>query len=327
MVLDRRRKAFHYRHSVFLPFSGAMQGKNLQSVLSHLLKHKFKTIRDRCYYPDKKNIGDAVNDSLWPHFFVNSIDEEFSMLCLEVMYVEPGNSVPIIETEYDKSEIECEALLPPSASGDKSREFLDSIAYVAILENHVIFMQSKAIGIKDIEEYVNYLLGEAGIFADEKAGVLFQSANTGIPSLSLRQKSVKSVRLNLPLANGVSSLDVDDGIKLLETLVGEARLKELKKKIGIEISELKIDISFGYKYSTSNRNQELLALIAQGLLDSRDEDLEIELKGAGRIVGDEIQIKKYEGVEYSDSLPRKSDVYRIMANWLVDLLEQGIIEP
>lgn len=327
MALDRRRKGFHYRHAVFFPSPAEHAHTNLQSILKTIFKSHLKSINERCFFPDHRDIGRPENDHKWPHFFVNCVADNYSMLCLEIMYIEPGSSVPIIETDYAKSEIECQALQPPAINGDDSREFLDSIAYVAVLENHVMFMQSKAIGIKDIEEYFNFVISKTNTFGEADAKLLFQSDNRGLASLTLKQKTVKNVRLNLPLANSMSSLDVDDGMRVLETLIGPSRVESLKEKIGIGIADLKIDISFGYKYTTSQDNQEILSNIAQGLLDSRDEELEIELKGAGRIVGDEIQIKKQDSVTYTLSLPDRDDVYRIMANWLVELLETGVIEP
>lgn len=327
MALDRRRKGFHYRHAVFIPSPAAHAHTNLESILKTIFKRHLTSINERCYYPERKNIGNDAVDRKQPHMFINSVNEHYSLLCLELMYIEPGSSVTIIETDYEKNEIACEALLPPSISGDESREFLESIAYVAVIENHVMFMQSKAIGIKDIEEYFNFAILKTSALGDAGGILHFHSDNKNLASLTLKQKSVKNVKLNLPLAASLSSLEADDGMKVLETLIGTSRLNELKQKIGIEIADLKIDISFGYKYTTTQRNQDILSTIAQDLLDSRDEELEIELKGAGRIVGDEIQIKKYENVNYTLSLPDKDDVYRIMANWLVELLEQGVVEP
>ncbi|WP_223569393.1 hypothetical protein [Pseudomonas sp. BF-R-26] len=324
MISDKRRKAFHYRHAAFHP-NPLSRPNNLQEILERSKRHSLKTADLRCFYPEGGHFGDA-SKLTEPHIFISRYDDLFSMLFMEIMYVEPGNSIPIFATDYKKETIECESLPSVSMSTDGSKEYLESLAFVAVFQNHVLIMQSKAIGIKDIEEYFDALLRHVHEIQDNELFTL-QAHSLTSNNISLTDKKVKNVSLLLPLANDPYSFDSDDGIKVLSTLIGEHRVAELRHVMGADISELQLEIAVGYKYNTSPENQKVLSNIAQGLVDAREEGLTIDLKGSGRIVGDQLQIKTNEYVPYENALPVRQHVYEIMATWLVDLIEKGLIEP
>ncbi|GCY00887.1 hypothetical protein [Escherichia coli] len=90
---------------------------------------------------------------------------------------------------------------------------------------------------------------------------------------------------------------------------------------------LSIDISIGYKYKASESEQDMLRKITQGLVDNRDESLTIELKGAGILRNDEIQLKDSVNIEYSNGMLIADNVAEEMISWLLRLLDTGVINP
>ncbi|WP_318369835.1 hypothetical protein [Enterobacter sp.] len=327
MSADTKRKALHYRRSVLLPNVEQGESQPLQMRLDRAYRHQLTSVESRCFFcdiaDDRQDEGDFKKD---PHFFISKAEEKFSMFCAEIMYVEPGNSVATIVADYSVKDLESESLPATHELGLDSREYLESVAYISVIDNHVIILQSKAIRIKDIENYINHILKKTNELNKSEL-VLLQVNSLSSSSVSLNNNKVKRIKLSLPMAHSPSTADFEDGYRVLETLVGEERLSSIKNSMGIDISDLMVDISIGYKYSTSSSNEQILEHLAKDFIDNRDEDLVIELKGAGRIVGEEVQVKEYKYVPYRNNQPVKEAVYEMMTSWLISLLERGNIEP
>ncbi|MBD1571500.1 hypothetical protein [Aliivibrio sp. S10_S31] len=316
--LDKRRKQIHYRHAVLLPNHSKLGLQTLQQRFSRLMSQELTNITDRLYFQS----GDSIEKD--PHMAFSHCFEEKGMFCGQIVYVEPGNSVPVIsKNDYNKASLPVEAL---QISDEMSREYLDSIAFISIINNHVIILQSKAIRIKDIEEYLNFLL-QSNKEIDDYEFVTLQANNLTLDDNTLKNKQVKNVNITLPLSVNPSHLDDTVAFDVLSSLLGSHRIEELKSLQTTDTKDLKIDINIGYKYNTNDANQNMLTKLTQDLLDNRDESLTIELKGTGRLVGDEIQLKTTINLPYDKSLPVTEHVFRLMLDWLLELLDQGVINP
>ena len=327
MSNETKRKALHYRRSILLPDIESGEALTLQARFDRAYRYRLTSVEARCYFYDIANDrqveGEFKKD---PHLFISKAEEKFGMFCAEIMYVEPGNSVATIVSDYSVKELESESFPATGDLGLDSREYLESVAYISIINNHVIILQSKAIRIKDIEKYINYILSYSEELNPSEQ-ILLQVNSISSSEISLINNRVKKIKLSLPMAHSPSTADYEDGYKVLATLVGEERLETIKQSMGIDISDLSVDISIGYKYTTSSDNERILEHLARDFLDNRDEDLVIELKGAGRIVGEEVQVKEYKMIPYKKNQPIKEVVYEIMTTWLISLLEKGNIEP
>ncbi|HAS6878219.1 hypothetical protein [Vibrio alginolyticus] len=289
--------------------------------MTRIVEQELTKVEERLYFFSDDEDSDIEKE---PHMAFSQCFTESGMFCGQIVYVEPGNSVPVISrNDYAKSTLSVEAL---HFNDESSREYLDSIAFVSVVNNHVIILQSKAIRIKDVEEYINHLLRTCGEF-DDAEFVVLQANNLTLDDNTLRNKQVKNVNLSLPLSANWASPEEDPAFEILRTLIGHQRIEEIKNRQTTDSSDLKIDINIGYKYNTTDTNQKILTQITQDLLDNRDESLVIELKGAGRLIGDEIQLKVAINLPYDNSLPVTEHVFQQMMDWLLELLDQGVINP
>lgn len=319
--LDKRRKVFHYRHASLLPSHSKLASLSLQERLGNLLANELRSVSDRIYFFTDKI--DDMDTEKHPHIAISNYEIENGVLFAQLVYVEPGNSVAVIsKDDYTKESLDVEAL----NLNEDAKEYLDSVAFVTIVNNHVIILQSKAIRIKDIEEYINHLMTSHKKLSDDEFIVL-RANNLSLDDISLKNKKIKNVNLTLPLS--VSSDQVDDStaFEVLRSLIGHQRLNDLKHFETSELGHLKIDINIGYKYSTSEQNQKLLSSLTQSLVDNRDESLTIEFKGAGRLVGEEIQVKDAFYLAYDKGLPMSEHVKSSMIEWLIQLLDEGVVNP
>lgn len=323
---DKRRKVLHYRHAVVLPKHSHLTSLSLQARLTRILTDELSTVSSRCYFPDKDEgeYGCVERDA---HIAISYADTSDEMLCIELIYIEPGTSVPVISrVDYDTDVLNYEAL--DLQTSDANREYLESIAFIGIINNHVILLQSKTIRIKDVEEYLNVLLHKTS-HLDSSDYLVLQAGNSSFDSNSLRHNKVKSVKLSIPFSSGGLTPEREGAYDILKVLIGNNRAFDFNKlqSVSDDGRDLLLDVSIGYKYSTSDGNHEALREITQHLLDSRDESLTIELKGAGRIIGDEVQLKNQIYLLYSHSLPVRDCVFEGMIDWLISLLDDGMVNP
>lgn len=317
-------KALHYRHAVMLPKQAALLTSDLQSRLAEVVTNKFPTVEDRVLFLEN---GDAEPDiATHAHMVMSKSFERNGIFFAEIVYIEPGGSVPVFDvTEYKNPKLEYEAF---RITGADVKEYLDSFAYIGVVKNHVVILQSRAIRIKDIENYINFILKE-NLRVDVNNFIVLQASNLSISNEFLRRNNVKNVSLKLPLTYNGDGVD-DAASELLRSLIGEHRVDELKRNSVPDTSikeHLTIDISIGYKYRASENEQQLLRKITEGLIDNRDEMLTIELKGAGILKNDEIQLKDNVSIEYSKGLPVVDSVCDEMVEWLIRLLDTGVINP
>jgi hypothetical protein len=81
-----------------------------------------------------------------------------------------------------------------------------------------------------------------------------------------------------------------------------------------------------YKRQTDGRSQQLLNNLTTALRHAGDEDMRIELKNGSVINGSELQIKSFKGISSYNGLLDPSDVFSKMNEWLLECLDQGIID-
>ncbi|HAS8314744.1 TPA: hypothetical protein I7702_07205 [Vibrio vulnificus] len=321
--LDRRRKQLHYRHAVSIPELSKLSRRTPQDRLTRIVEQELTSVEERLYFFNEPLTDDNDIEKI-PHMAFSQCSTEHGMFCGQIFYIEPGSAVPVISrNDYTKSVLPVEAL---QFTGDNAKEYLDSIAFIGVVNNHVIILQSKAIRIKDIEEYVNYLLHKCAE-QDNTDYIVLQANNLTLDENTLRNKQVKNVNLSLPLLANFSSPNEDPAFDVLRSLIGHHRIEEIKNQATTSLSDLKVEISIGYKYNTNDTNQKILTQITQDLLDNRDESLTIELRGAGKLIGDEVQLKVAINLPYDNSLPVTEHVFQQMMDWLLELLDQGVINP
>lgn len=324
---DVRNKTLHYRYAITLPDHSLFETKDLQFRLKDQLASNYVSVKDRLLFTDLPSGLGTPTVARHAHMAISKWFEQGGMLFAEIVYIEPGNSVPVFPiSDYDKDQLSYAAL---NISSNKVNEYLDSIAYIGIVKNHLVILQSRSIRMKDIENYLNFIL-ESDICKGRNNYLVVQANNLTISNDLLKRNEVKNVSLNLPVTYNGTYLDAN-AADLLMSLIGEQRVAEIKEKslqhLDSKKDSLNINISIGYKYKATLDELELLKRITEGLVDNRDESLTIELKGAGILRNDEIQVKDSFNIAYSNGLPVKEKVADEMINWLLSLLNKGVINP
>lgn len=320
-----KRKLLHYRKATFFkPI-----GRSLQECLEDALAKRT---------PVAQRFRDLSNDPLdedgWQQF-INTHRTALGMEFGNLVLYAPNQNKQVLALDINADELDIRQISPPPSKDGLKNQFLESILYYGIRENHVALLQSVAMRARDFEAYLNWILREAGII-DEQNAVFLNNHAPQVTRETLERSEVKSVRIGTALTDATlvdASADVakarfrpfGEGLDVLRAMIPE-RLKDLTWADLAASSNLEVFVEVTYKRQTDAPSQQALNKIASALRHVSDDDVRIELKGGTTIIGSELQVKNYINVDTYGGIVDPADLFGKMSDWLVQMLEDGIVE-
>lgn len=328
MAIETKRKQLHYRKASFLKPTGRPLQDLLEEALNKLtpVKKRFESLTDV-----------SSSDELWRRF-INTHRAAMGMQFGNLMLYANEQNRAIISIDETADELNVEQIAPPVSNDGKRREFLDSILYYGIKSNHIILLQSMSLRARELELHFNWLLREAGLI-DQQNAVFLNNFAPRMTHEKMENAEVKSVKLGTPLYDHyeqVTEVLQDDkksikfkpfgeGIDILNALAPN-RVPKLSWEELEASSNLEVFVEITYKRQTDVKSQKLLNNLTTALRHAGDEDIRIELKNGSVINGSELQIKGFKSISSYNGLLEPSDVFSKMNEWLLESLEQGIID-
>lgn len=320
-----KRKLLHYRKATFLkPI-----GRSLQECVEDALA---KQTPVKMRFRDLSN--DPQDEDGWRQF-INTHRTALGMEFGNLVLYAPDQNKQVLALDENADELDIRQLSPPPGRDGLKNQFLESILYYGVRENHIILLQSVAMRARDFEAYLNWLLRQAGIFDDNNA-VFLNNYAPQVTRETLEHSEVKSVRIGTALTDATlyeSPSDVTrtrfrafgEGIEVLRTIMPE-RMKDLTWADLSASNNLEVFVEVTYKRQTDSSSQATLNKIASALRHVSDDDIRIELKGGTTVVGSQLQVKNYISVDTYGSVVDPVDLFGKMSDWLVQILEDGIVE-
>lgn len=142
---ERRTKTLTYKHIKFHE-----SGPELKGLLEKALtRHDTVGARRQSLAPDGE-------PPIWRLIGQSSIEKEFIFGVL-VQYVPGSNPVVLTDDESAKS-ITVEQMAVPRTDDGKRREPLEGMLFFAVIENHLVLMQSSALRADHLEKHLLWLL-------------------------------------------------------------------------------------------------------------------------------------------------------------------------
>jgi len=326
-----KRKLLHYRKAQFFsPVSG-----DLQSLLAEAL-NKLNNVGERFNVIDES--ADNTSEDTGFRRFINTHRSKLGMEFGNLVLYADGVNKQTLTIDKKVDELDVEQMAPPKTEDGKRREFLESILYYGIKDNHVVLLQSMALKSREFESYINWLLKEAGVISPEN-NVFLNNHAPKITNEKLENSTIKSVKISTPLYNAVEEISnkkvpnvkkrfrpVGEGLDILK-VIAQHRFDDFSVDDIQDNSNLEVFVEVTYKGQTDNGSQSLLNKLTQVLRHSGDDGIRIDLKGAGTIVGSELQIKSFKSIEVHEGLVLPQSVFEKMQEWLASNLEMGFIDP
>lgn len=325
MSRDAVTKRAYLKQTIFLD---RRRSPTIQAKLAQSLK-KLHRIGDR-----KEVLGDDqryVRAIIYHRQFANMLFGIFASY-------ERGTHQLTVAEDDDAETLTIEQVAPPKGADNKRREFLEGVCYFGLFDNHVVVVQSNALGSKQIEQHINWLFRQGGVVAEGDGVGLSDQIATATKD-KIRQAHVKEVEIGAPLVQPAEGEITERqeitkekaltfggfGIDILRQVIGD-KLDSMKLADALD-GNIEVSIKVRYKQKTTEKAHELLDNIALAIRHIDEDQVKLHLVGGGNVVGSQLKLSTLLRVEARDGIANPDALFRKMHDWLLDLLEKQIVEP
>ena len=337
------KKTIHYRNFVITESKST-----LQELLERLLKSEEYSIVD--------NRKERINSTSEEIRFINSFVDEGNMLFCQLVYIESGKQQTILDMEEGAKSY---SLLPfnlnsESKESDKKRkkEFVNSILYLLVFNNHIVILKSKALTERDLENHIYWLLTERSEFVPTKSTLSLAIQPPKIVRKLTEKEPVKKILIGTPLAGAYIPEDKKTeerislgnlnksisntrslkftpsmGLDLLKQLIPSSILKDYKLEDSLDESNLRINLEITYDRKTSVEGQSFIDEIAHSIRNVYDDDVKIVLKNGGILRGNQVKLSGEITVNMNEKgIIDETDLRKQMKDWLIQKIQEEEIE-
>ncbi len=316
-------KRAYLKQAVFL---NNRDSPTIQAKLAHALK-KLHRIGDR-----KEVLGEDQR-------YVRSIiyhRQHANMLVGIFASYERGTHQLTVTEDDDAETLTIEQVAPPKGENDKRREFLEGICYFGLSANHVVVIQSNALGAKHIENHINWIFSQAGVLESGNAVGLSDQIAAATKD-RIQKAHVKEVEIGAPLIESQEIAEDREvtkeraltysgiGLDMVRQIIGD-RLDSMKLADALD-GNIEVSLRIRYKHKTTAKGHKLLDNIALAIRHIDEDQVRLNLVGGGHVVGNQLKLSAPIRVEARAGIPNPDELFKKMREWLLELLEKKIVEP
>jgi hypothetical protein len=278
------------------------------------------------------------------HVGINSWFDKHGLLFGQFLTFQPGMKHSLIALDDSKKTFDVSAIAAEQKDGI-AQEFLDSIAYFGVLENHVVLAQTKALDSRDFENYLNWILKTATSIIDADDDIILEDP----AATSVRKKHARShirgltigapVRAQPPAVSGNATTHVQTstytlhgaGANVLRSILPEGALDKLSLKSSLENDNIEVQVTVRLKgrVDASPSAEKLLRAMGRATRHMSENDYKLELQGSnGELSNSTFKVKHPHSVKTTSAggLVDEIDFCRKMANWLQKVITEGYAE-
>lgn len=340
-------KTIHYKRATV---SG---GADLQDLLTEILDPQGQAGK-----ASKRK--ESVNADDGSFRVINHSREYNGVLFCQMIYFEPGKSQAFITIDDDADSYTLDAFTNDKlneASDEETREkekhrkeFVDSLLYFGVFENHVVVLQSSALRSRELEAHLGWLIGTFGaesmvtvILSDQpsqdtydriaRAPVKKISIGSPVetqPQASDEQESPKPVRPSDEQhldAKKVKFYPAGRAANILSAAIGADWFDRFDLEDDLDDANLQVSLEITYMRKTTKEGQRVLDNLAVSMRHMSDEDVTVELKGGGTLKGQDLKMSGPISIAKLDNgLLDEGVLYHRMHTWLVSKIRKGDVD-
>lgn len=332
MKTDRKQKVVHYKRAQFS--TGEV---TLQDALNQAIAES-SPLNKAC------NRHEHLNQDSTECILINHHQTFNGMLFGQLIFIEYGKSQSFLSLDEESKEYVIEPLTLDSIPVDeqqaekaKKRQFVDSILYFGVIENHIAVVQSKSLTCRNLEQHLQWLLVQSGGLKDGNVLILKDTT-----SPEVRAKLEKSPAKSLIIGTEVSatldstrmgSSETFEAEKVSYKLDGKAAKifqalglfnNDLNLEDALDQANLKMHVVLTYDRKTSESGQKVLDSIATSMRHSHDDDFQIKLKSGATIKGNELRISGKLSIEVINGSVNESGLCTSLQQWLATTVKQNL---
>ncbi|KPZ65667.1 hypothetical protein AN392_01215 [Pseudoalteromonas sp. P1-16-1b] len=331
MSSEKRKRTLHYKHAKL-----SQTSETLQSLLeAHLDDEKSD------FYKVKNRQNSLTEDGKAVRFINSHKKHGGNLLLCQLVQFESGLSQLTIEVDDAAGAYPLNVLNPKDIQKKNSKvraEFLDSVLYFGVLENHVIVCSSQRLQSKELEAHLNWFLMNLTrslttmiILSDQptkEAVQKFEKSHAKTISLGsdvVYQPTTSSNEEDKPIIYEDKSVNEATSVSWYPKTLG-AKVVDLLKQVGeipdmdfddaLDDSNLRMKIELSFNRKTTKKGQKTIDAVASSLRHFDQEDVKITLANGGVLQGDKLKLTKGVNLEFINGQINESDLYQIMLSWL-----------
>lgn len=288
----------------------------------------------------KKSVGSrqtTLTSSSGPDngkYFINKSQKYSGMLVGQFVLYEPGRFHQAIQIDEDKDALDLVEIAPKIGDAKAQAEFLESVLYFGIAENHIILLQSRSLRGREFESYLTWLLREAESLHEEDGMSLVRGLSAEAQD-KIANGTPTKLSIGTDLFSGMSPVRASGDKKMkfrptgplweLLSVLTEGRLDKLKLSEGIDPETLRVLVEVRYKKRTDTQGAKIMDALTKSLRHLHEDDFRAQFPKTGELKGDRMFLSHLVGVLANAGNVIESDLYRRMHEWLTELVKRGIV--
>lgn len=323
MAQEVRQRTLQYKRATFLKAGNF----NLESMLVAAVS-KLDDVNKR---EEKLSEGAAA------YRVVSSAKKRHGMMTGRMLQYTPGQRQSLLERDDANKDYALSGALPPRGRDNKQREFVESILYFAVKDNHIMIIGSSVLNPRSFENHINWLLSKAGQLKEDENSLLLADQPTKDAERKLAKYPIKSIEFGSRLRFGRPETDEPTSKTAKIEPVGEAAEalsaylgkwfggKRLQEALNDE--NLKVTLTVKYvSHAKSEKGFEVMEQLAIAGRHFDEDDCVVRLAGGGKVKGKELKISTPIDVKVDDEgLAVEADLWPDMSSWLQGRIREGLV--
>jgi hypothetical protein len=327
-IMERTNKKIWYKHA-------QVQGQTatLRTLLASALSAKTTA--------NSRLMGDGQQDS--EQVGINLFRTQEDLLFGQFLSFVPGQRQPIMTLDQGKTAFDLATIAAEQTDDGKRREFLESIGYFGILDNHVMLVQTKVLSSREFEEYLTWLLAHATRTIPQGTMLTLDDPAATAARKTAARKNIRGVTIGTKLQaqavadhetvlpDAVRKFELKGGtFDALRNLLGAKVFDKLSLEESLEEDNIELQLTVRVKGRrvTSDDGQRFLQAVGRATRHMDPRDYAIELERNGELDGSDLKLHRIVTVatQQQGGLIDESAMLFHMIDWLKELNQKGLVD-
>lgn len=270
--------------------------------------------------------------------FLNDTISRNSMFFGQIVQYEPGRHHHAIRAETNKPVVNVVEIAPKIENDAVRAEFLESILYFGVKDNHVVLLQSRNLQGREFENYLSWILAEAKAI-EEEDGVQLVRGVTATTKDKIAQDPPTKIKIGTPLFEGTRkvTLTTPSGKrsrsvyrltgKLWKFLKDEAggSLDKLAVDDSIDPSSIRAFVEIRYRKKSDVESGKVMEELTSALRHQHEDDIRVKFPKTGELRGKDIYLSSVPSIQVVNGNVVTQDLYSQMHKWLESLLKRKVV--
>lgn len=325
----------------------SINAETLQDMLTPILFDA----NSHCAKPIGRRMDHGSGDSDSCKFF-NHVSEQDGMIYAEMVAIEDGQvqaylSINDDENEYLISSFSADDIPDHKETAEEQerknlvKNFVNSMMYVGIADNHIAIIPSQSLKSRQLEEYLEWLLKLAHKI-DQNDAFIVQDTMSEAAQRKIKSQPVKALRIGSEICSeqihqtvdaeqtidsqsvGFKIKDNDPLSRMLVDMLKGKGLANMPLDESLDHANLKLSLTLTYSRKTSASGQRVIDTIASSLRHSEDSDFEIEFADKSTLKGSELRVSGSHRIKKFGANFDREDMRNQLLGWLYEKAKDNV---